>query len=46
MLAIQDPIGPNIITALERQLGLKLTKGKATFDVLVVNHAESVPTEN
>jgi uncharacterized protein (TIGR03435 family) len=40
-----DP-APDIFTAVERQLGLKLTKGKAPLDVIVIDHIEKVPTEN
>jgi uncharacterized protein (TIGR03435 family) len=44
---IQDPGGgPDLFTALEKQLGLKLTKGKATLEVLVIDHAERAPIEN
>jgi uncharacterized protein (TIGR03435 family) len=32
--------------AVEKQLGLKLTKSTAPFDLLVIDHAERVPTEN
>jgi uncharacterized protein (TIGR03435 family) len=47
MLDIQDPGGgPDLFTALEKQLGLTLTKGKATYDVLVIDKASRVPTEN
>jgi uncharacterized protein (TIGR03435 family) len=38
---------PNIFTALEKQLGLKLVKTKdVPVDVLVIDHAEKVPTGN
>jgi uncharacterized protein (TIGR03435 family) len=40
-----DP-GTNIASAVEKQLGLKLTSTKAKLDVLVVDHAEKIPTEN
>jgi uncharacterized protein (TIGR03435 family) len=40
-----DP-APDIFTAVERQLGLKLTKGKAPLDVIVIDRIEKVPTEN
>jgi uncharacterized protein (TIGR03435 family) len=44
---IADPsAGPSIIDAMEKQLGLKLTKSTAPFDVLVIDHAEKTPTEN
>jgi len=38
--------GSNINSALEKQLGLKLTEAKASLDVIVVDHVEKVPTEN
>jgi uncharacterized protein (TIGR03435 family) len=38
--------GPNIFTALEKQLGLKLEKAKRPVDFLVIDHADKVPTEN
>jgi uncharacterized protein (TIGR03435 family) len=38
--------GPNLFTALEKQLGLKLEKGKRPVDFLVVDHADKVPAEN
>ncbi len=41
-----DPSGGlTILDALEKQLGLKLTKTTAPYDVLVVDHVEKVPTE-
>lgn len=47
MIDLQDPGGgPSLFTALEKQLGLILTKSKATFDVLVIDKASRVPTEN
>jgi uncharacterized protein (TIGR03435 family) len=38
--------GLPLIDAIEKQLGLKLTKTTAPYDVLVIDHAERVPTEN
>jgi uncharacterized protein (TIGR03435 family) len=37
---------PTLFDALQRQLGLKLERGKATSDVLVVDRVDRVPTEN
>jgi uncharacterized protein (TIGR03435 family) len=41
-----DALAPNLSVALEKQLGLKLEKGKAGLDVLVIDHVDKVPTEN
>ena len=42
-----EPIGgPTLIQAMEKQLGLKLTKSTALLEVLVIDHAEKTPTEN
>jgi len=38
--------GPTLFEALERQLGLRLEQKKARFDVLVIDHADRIPTEN
>ncbi len=41
-----DVDASSISNALERQLGLKLNRVKVPLGVLVVDHAERVPTEN
>jgi uncharacterized protein (TIGR03435 family) len=43
--SISEP-APDIAAAVQQQLGLTLTKGKVTVDVLVIDHAEKVPTDN
>ena len=43
----QDPSGgPSLFDALEKQLGLKVERKKASFEVLVIDHVEQSPTEN
>jgi uncharacterized protein (TIGR03435 family) len=41
-----DNAGPDITTAVEQQLGLRLVAGKAMLDLLVIDKAEKVPTDN
>jgi uncharacterized protein (TIGR03435 family) len=43
---VQSPDGPNLFSALEKQLGLKLAKKSEPVDVLVIDHAEKVPAVN
>lgn len=38
--------GSNLEAALLQQLGLRLVKGKAPLDMIVVDHVEKTPTEN
>jgi uncharacterized protein (TIGR03435 family) len=45
--AAGDPAeAPNIFTAVQDQLGLKLEKKKAPLDLIVIDQAEKTPTEN
>jgi uncharacterized protein (TIGR03435 family) len=38
--------GPNLVTAVQEQLGLKLESKKGPLDLIVIDHMEKVPTEN
>jgi uncharacterized protein (TIGR03435 family) len=37
---------PNLFTALQEQLGLKLEQRKGPVDLLVIDHLEKTPVEN
>jgi uncharacterized protein (TIGR03435 family) len=37
---------PALLTAVQEQLGLRMEKSKAPYDVLVFDRADRVPTEN
>ena len=41
-----DSTGPSIFTAVETDLGLKLEPRKAPIQILVIDSASKVPTEN
>jgi uncharacterized protein (TIGR03435 family) len=41
-----DESGPNLVTAVQQQLGLRLNPSKVALDVLVVDRADKAPTEN
>jgi uncharacterized protein (TIGR03435 family) len=44
--ADQPDAAPDLFSALEKQLGLKLEKSKTQLDVIVIDHMDKQPTEN
>ena len=43
---VDDPTGPDIFTALDKDLGLKLQKAQIPVDVLVIDRLEKAPSQN
>jgi uncharacterized protein (TIGR03435 family) len=43
---VDSAVGPNLVMALQQQLGLKLEGRKAPLDVIVVDRVDKTPTEN
>jgi uncharacterized protein (TIGR03435 family) len=41
-----DPGGPSVFTIIEEQLGLRLDSRKDSIDVLIVEHAGKIPSDN
>ncbi len=41
-----EPAGSNLVAVIQKQLGLRLVANKAPLDVLIIDKAEKVPTEN
>jgi len=41
-----DNPGPSIFTAVQQDLGLRLEAQKAAIEILIIDHAEKVPTQN
>ena len=44
--ATSEPSGPNLFTALQEQLGLKLQPKKVTIEIFAIDHIEKTPAEN
>jgi uncharacterized protein (TIGR03435 family) len=45
-LQSQSNAGQDVFTALEKQLGLRLDKGRAAVDMLIIDSVEKTPAEN
>jgi uncharacterized protein (TIGR03435 family) len=45
-LTSDDIAGPDIFSALDKYLGLKLQKAQIPLDVLVIDQLEKLPSEN
>ncbi len=45
-LQSQSNAGSDVFAALEKQLGLRLDKGRAAVDMVIVDHIEKTPAEN
>jgi uncharacterized protein (TIGR03435 family) len=43
---VMDDSAPNLTTAVQQQLGMRLNAKKVPTDILVIDHADRVPTEN
>jgi uncharacterized protein (TIGR03435 family) len=41
-----QPEAPSLLVAVQEQLGLRLDKKRGPLDLIVIDHAEKVPTEN
>ena len=41
-----DDSEPDLLTAVQEQLGLKLESRKLSLDILVIDHADQTPTDN
>ena len=42
----ESAVGASLFTAVQEQLGLKFEARKAPVEILVIDHAEKIPTEN
>ena len=46
VVSASDSAPPDLFAAVQQQLGLKLEPAKGLVEILVVDHAERVPSEN